>query len=90
MHKEEEKRVIIEKEQMLKAYDTGEKKSKQYTEQELEEKKRHYLSMIPKDENVLTVTRWKAEVERCFMRKSFKSCPDKYFYHLDTFLKYGM
>ncbi len=86
MTREEIKKAIFEKEAMFQKYKSGEIKSKVYTEEEIEEKRQYYLSLEPSKESGRSVKRWQAEVNRFILHsKSFKECPDKIFYHLDTF-----
>lgn len=91
MNREDVKKAIIEKEKILHAYETGEIKSKVYTDEEIKEKEEYYLYLKPEKESGLNVGRWQVEVRRQIERnENFKDCPDKYFYHLDTFRKWGM
>lgn len=88
----DEKRILIErineKEKILNAYSTGKLKSKMYNEIEIEEKRQYFLSLTPVADSV---KRWHYEIKRVFeLCKTFKECPDMWFYHLETFAKYGI
>ncbi|MBU0279393.1 hypothetical protein [Gemella sp. zg-1178] len=71
------------------AYKLGFLVSKAYSPEEIEEKKRYYLSLEPLPEANLTIGRWKYKVERIFRGASFKDYPDCKFYYLDTYRRLG-
>lgn len=83
--------LINEKEKILNAYETKKVKSKVYTDEEIEKKRHYFLSLIPSKETDISLQRWHYEIKRVFeLCKDFKKCPDKWFYHLETFIRYGI
>ncbi|QWQ39292.1 hypothetical protein KMP11_02915 [Gemella sp. zg-570] len=71
------------------AYDLGFLVSKSYTPEEIEEKKRYYLSLEPLPEANVPIGLWKHKVERTFRGASFNDYPDCKFYYLDTYRRLG-
>ncbi|QWQ39307.1 hypothetical protein KMP11_02990 [Gemella sp. zg-570] len=71
------------------AYNLGFLVSKAYSPEEIEEKKRYYLSLEPLPEANVSINRWKHKVERTFRGASFKDYPDCKFYYLDTYRRLG-
>lgn len=62
--------------------------SKKYTDEEIQEKKKYYLSLKPINEKVIPLNRWLYEVKRVFeLNETFRDDPEKWFDHLDRFRK---
>lgn len=86
-----ERKIINEKETVLNSYKTGKTVSKKYNKKEIEEKKQFYLALKPEKTSGISINRWHYEIKRVFeLNQDFEKCPDMWFYHLDTFRKYGM
>ncbi|HFU4518355.1 TPA: hypothetical protein ACGPA4_001286 [Streptococcus suis] len=71
------------------AYDLGLLVSREYTLEELEERKRYYLSLIPLPSSNLSQQAWQGHVERQYSAASFFDYPDKHFLELDTIRRIG-
>ncbi|MBU0279394.1 MULTISPECIES: hypothetical protein [unclassified Gemella] len=71
------------------AYILGFLVSKAYSPEEIEEKKRYYLSLEPLPEANISINRWKHEVKRRFSSAGFNDYPDCEFCLLDTYRKLG-
>lgn len=71
------------------AYDLGLLISREYTLEELEERKQHYLSLSPLPSSNLSKRAWQGHVERQYSAASFSDYPDKHFLELDTIRKIG-
>ncbi|MBU0279347.1 MULTISPECIES: hypothetical protein [unclassified Gemella] len=71
------------------AYVLGFLVSKAYSPEEIEEKKRYYLSLEPLPEANVPIGLWKYKVERTFRGASFNDYPDWHFCCLDTYRKLG-
>lgn len=71
------------------AYNLGILVSKEYSEEEIENIKQEYLSLLPSPSSGRSVQRWKYEVERQFSRRDFHLYPDKIFLMLDRYVKIG-
>lgn len=86
-----ELKQIVERVNMLDAYKDKKFKSKEYTQEEIEDKRKYFLSIVPDKETGLTLQRWHYEIKRVFeLSKTFLECPDMWFYHLETLAKYGI
>ncbi len=71
------------------AYRNGTLKSKTYTEEEIEAKRQYFLSKVPPDLDECSIGRWHYEIKRVFeLSKSFRKCPDLWFYHLEHYFDF--
>ncbi|MGT2964193.1 hypothetical protein [Streptococcus acidominimus] len=71
------------------AYDLGLLVSREYTPEELEERKQYYLSLTPLPSSNLSKKAWQWHVERQYSAASFSDYPDKHFLELDTIRRIG-
>ena len=88
MSREEEYKALRER---MKAYQDGTLISKQYTNDEILEKRMYFESCVPDAKFKITKHGWIGEIKRQFdLSENIKKYPDYVFTKLEFILKFGL